>query len=349
MRGVVTYSLLIAGAVGGFSLTPTAATAADFYAGKTLNFIVGSDAAGGYDVYARAIAKHLSRFIPGAPTVVVQNMPGAGSAKAAAYTYSIAPKDGTTIAALFPGVVIDPLLQQRSSGQYDATKFTYLGSADSDPRVCVTGPSSKIKTFEQALTTKTVLGASQAGGSTNDYAYMQKNATGAKFEIVSGYKGTATIMLAIERGEIEGVCGLDWSSFKSQRPQWLRDHTANILVQDTEEPNAELDALHVPNVNTFIKNDLDRQAVALVVSQQIFSRPYVAPPGIPAEQAQVLRDAFTAVLHDPEFLKDAQAAQLSINPSPPAKVEDAVKKLYSASGEVVQRARDLIASPDERK
>jgi tripartite-type tricarboxylate transporter receptor subunit TctC len=346
---IVACSVMIASAIGAASVTPTAATAADVYAGKTLNFIVGSDAAGGYDVYARAIAKHLSRFIPGSPTVVVQNMPGAGSAKAAAYTYSLAPKDGTTIAALFPGVILDPLLQKRSVGQYDATKFSYLGSADSDPRVCLTGPSSKIKTFEQTLTDKTVIGASQGGGSTNDYAYMQKNATGAKLDIVSGYKGTATIMLAIERGEIEGVCGLDWSSFKAQRPQWLHDHTAHILVQDTAEPNAELDALQVPNVNTFVKNDLDRQAVALVVSQQIFSRPYVAPPGIPAQQAQILRDAFAAVLTDQEFLKDAQAAQLSINPASATKVEDAVKKLYSASGEIVQRARDLIGSPDERK
>jgi len=127
------------------SLAAAPAQATDFYAGKTINFIVGADAAGGYDVYARVIARHLARFIPGNPSVVVQNMPGAGSGKAASYIYTLAPKDGTVIGALFPGVIIDPLLQKHAAGQFDATKFTYLGSADSDPRVCVTGPSSKIK------------------------------------------------------------------------------------------------------------------------------------------------------------------------------------------------------------
>jgi tripartite-type tricarboxylate transporter receptor subunit TctC len=323
--------------------------AADFYAGKAVTFIIGADAAGGYDVYARAIARHLSRFIPGAPTVVVQNMPGAGSGKAASYIYNVAPKDGTTIAALFPGVLIDPLLQRSATGQYDPTKFTYLASADSAPRVCVTGPASKITTFAQAMTQKTVIGATQTGGATSDYAFMIKNATGAKLDIVNGYKGTATIMLAIERGEAEGVCGIDWPSFKTLRPQWLRDKTAHVLIQAATGPNAELAALNVPNVESFIKTDLDKNAVELIVSQQIFSRPYVAPPGVPAAQVKILSDAFAAVLRDPKFLAEAETAHLSINPSSAETVQKTVDKLYGASGEVVQRARQLIASPDVRQ
>ena len=325
--------------------TAAPAQAADFYAGKTITFIVGADAAGGYDVYARAVARHLARFIPGNPTIVVENMPGAGSGKAASYIYNVAPKDGTTIAALFPGVMIDPLLQKRAAGQYDPTKFTYLASADSDPRVCVTGPLSKVKTFDQAMTEKTIIGASQSGGSTSDYAYMVKNATGAKLDVVNGYKGTATIMLAIERGEAEGVCGLDWSSFKSERPQWLRDKTAHVIIQAATGPNAELAALGVPNLESFIKNDLDKKAVDLVVSQQIFSRPYVAPPGVPAAQAKILRDAFAAVLHDPKFLADARTANLTINPSTGETVAATVDGLYKAPADVVQRARQLIAAP----
>jgi len=348
-KHAVAGPLLTVLAVSAACCVATAARAADFYAGRTIDFIVGTDAGGGFDAYARAIARHLPRFIPGAPTVVVQNMPGAGSAKAAAYIYGLAPKDGTAIGALFPGVIIDPLLQQRPAGQFDVTRFNYLASADSDPRVCITGPSSKIKTFEQALTEKTVIGASASGGSTSDYAYMQNNAAGAKFEIVGGYKGTADIMLAIERGEIEGVCGLDWSSLKAQRPQWLRDKTVNILVQDTPEPNPELTALNVPNVETFIKSELDRKAVALIVSQQIFSRPYVAPPDTPAEQTALLQQGLAAVLHDPGFLSDAAAAHLSIDPTSGDKVKEAVVKLYGTSGDVVQRARQLIASPNGPK
>lgn len=347
-RGVVSGFLFGAAAVAA-AAAGAPAQAADFYAGKTLTFIVGADAAGGYDVYARAIAHHLARFIPGNPTIVVENMPGAGSGKAASYIYNVAPKDGTTIAALFPGVMIDPLLQKRAAGQYDPTRFTYLASADSDPRVCVTGPLSKVKTFDQTMTAKTVIGASQSGGSTSDYAYMIKNATGAKLDIVSGYKGTAEIMIAIERGEAEGVCGLDWSSFKTQRPQWLRDNTAHVIIQAATGLNAELAALNVPNVESFVKNDIDKQAVALVVGQQVFSRPYVAPPGVPAAQTKILRDAFAAVLHDKQFLADAATARLSINPSTGETVADTVNKLYGAPAEVVQRARQLIASPDMRQ
>jgi tripartite-type tricarboxylate transporter receptor subunit TctC len=340
-------ALSLLAAAASFAAVP--AQAADFYAGKTINFIIGADAAGGYDVYARAIIRHLARFIPGNPTIVPQNMPGAGSGKAASYIYNVAPKDGTTIAALFPGIVIDPLLQRRAAGQYDPTKFTYLASADSDPRVCVTGPLSKTTTFEQTMTRKTVIGASQSGGSTSDYAYMIRNATGAQLDVVSGYKGTAEIMIAIERGEAEGVCGIDWSSFKTQRPQWLRDKTAHVIIQAATGPNAELAALNVPNLDTYVKKDLDKQAVTLIVSQQIFSRPYVAPPGVPAEQVKILRDAFAAVLHDKQFLADAQTARLSINPSTGETVADTVNKLYGAPTEVVQRARQLIASPDVRQ
>jgi tripartite-type tricarboxylate transporter receptor subunit TctC len=335
-------------AVAAVCLAAPAAGAADFYAGKTINFIVGADAAGGYDVYARAIARHLARFIPGAPTIVVQNMPGAGSGKAATYIYNIAPRDGLTIAALFPGVIIDPLLQRRSAGRFDATKFTYLGSADSDPRVCVTGPSSKITTFSQAMTQKTVIAASQTGGSTSDYAYMVRNATGAKLAIVSGYVGTAAMMLAIERGEAEGICGIDWSSFKTQRPQWVSNKTAHVIIQAATGPNRELEALNVPNVESFVKNDLDKKAVSFIVSQQVFSRPYVAPPGVPPAQAKILRDAFAAVLHDPKFLADAEATRLSINPASAETVQQTVEKLYTTAPDVVQRARQLIASPDVR-
>jgi tripartite-type tricarboxylate transporter receptor subunit TctC len=340
---------LMIGLLGLAALVAPPARAADFYAGKTINFIIGADAAGGYDVYARAIARHLARFIPGNPTVVPENMPGAGSGKAAAYIYNVAPKDGTTIAALFPGVLIDPLLQKRTAGQYDPTKFTFLASADSDPRVCVTGPASKIKTFAQAMTQKTVIGATQSGGATSDYAFMVKNATGVNFDIVNGYKGTAEIMISIERGEAEGVCGIDWSSFKTLRPQWLRDKTAHVIVQAATSPNAELAALNVPNVEAFVKGDLDKQAMALIVSQQIFSRPYVAPPGVPAEHTKILRDAFAAVLIDPQFLADAQTAHLSVNPSSGETVAETVAKLYGASGEVVRRARQLIAAPDVRQ
>mgnify|MGYP006272836121 FL=1 len=320
----------------------TSVSAADYYAGKKVDFVIGSDAGGGYDVYARNIGKHLGRFLPGNPTVIPRNMPGAGSGTAAASLFRLSAKDGTVIGALFPGVIVGPLLEDRAQNLFDPNKFEYLATADSGTRVCITGPLSKVKTFEDAQKQKTVIGASAAGGSTRDYAAFHKNAAGAQFNIVSGYKGTADILLAIERGEVDGLCGLDWTSLKSQRPTWLEQKTVNILVQDGMETEHELDALGVPPIWKFITKEADKAAVELIVSQQVFGRPYVAPPGVPAEQVKMLRDAFEAVMKDEAFLADAKQGRLDISPLRGEKVQDVVAKLYAAPKDVVQRAKQLI-------
>ena len=317
-------------------------SAADYYTGKKVDFVIGSDAGGGYDVYARNIGKHLGRFLPGNPNVIPRNMPGAGSGTAAASLFRLSAKDGTVIGALFPGVIVGPLLDDRPQNLFDPNKFEYLATADSGTRVCITGPMSKVKTFEDAQKQKTVIGASAAGGSTRDYAAFHKNAAGAQFDIVSGYKGTADILLAIERGEVDGLCGLDWTSLKSQRPTWLEQKTVNILVQDGIETEHELDALGVPPIWKFITKDTDKAPVELIVSQQVFGRPYVAPPGVPSEQVKMLRDAFEAVMKDEAFLADAKQGRLDISPLRGEKVQEVVAKLYAAPKEVVQRAKQLI-------
>src|SRR5262249_18175463 len=167
------------------------AIAADYYAGKSIEFLIGGDVGGGYDIYARVIARHLSRFIPGNPAIVPKNQPGAGSGRAASFLYSVAPKDGSIIGAVFPGAIMGPLLDDRGQPLYDPTKFQYLGSADNATRVCISHQRSSIKTFDDALSRKAVMGASAAGGSTRDYINMLKKATGAMFDLVAGYKGTA--------------------------------------------------------------------------------------------------------------------------------------------------------------
>ena len=319
-----------------------AAGAADYYAGKKIDFLIGGDAGGGYDIYARTIAKHLARFIPGAPLVVPRNMPGAGSGTAAASLFRLAAKDGTVIGALFPGVIVGPLFDDRAQNLFDPTKFNYVATADSGTRVCITGANSKIKTFEDAQKQKTIMGASAAGGSTRDYAAFHKNATGAQFEVISGYKGTTDIMLAMERGEVDGVCGLDWTSLKSQKPAWIRDKQVNILVQDGMQSEHELDERGIPTVWKYITKETDRKPVELIVSQQVFGRPYVAPPGVPAEQVKLLRDAFEAVMKDEAFLADAKQGSLDVSPLGGQKVQDVVNSLYSAPKDVVQRSKELI-------
>jgi tripartite-type tricarboxylate transporter receptor subunit TctC len=323
---------------------PTApqAWAADFYAGKTIDFIVGGDAAGGYDIYARAIARHLPRYIPGNPSIVIKNMPGAGSGRAAAFIYSVAPKDGTAIGAIFPGAVMGPLLEDRAQALYEPTKFEYLATADSGTRTCATYQTSKIKTFEDALRNKTIIGASAAGGSTRDYANMHRKTSDAKFELVTGYKGTADLALAMERGEIDGICGWDWSSVKSQRPDWVKEGKLNILVQVAIEPDPDLTQRGVPEIWKYIAKDEDRKAVELVVSQQVFGRPYMAPPGTPPAQVNILRDAFAAAMKDAQFLADAEKARIDVAPLHGSKVQEVVQKLYATPPATVERAKEIV-------
>jgi tripartite-type tricarboxylate transporter receptor subunit TctC len=336
------YRRVCIAAAGALLASVTAASAQDFYAGKTIDFIVGSDAGGGYDIYARTLTRHLPRYIPGNPTFVVKNMPGAGSGRAAAFLSSVAPKDGTTIGALFPGAIMGPLLDDRAQSLYDPTKFHYIATADSGTRSCATYQTSKIKTMEDALKQKTVMGASAAGGSTRDYVNMHRKTTGAKFELVTGYKGTADLTLAMERGEIDGICGWDWASTKSQKPDWLRDGKVNVLMQVGLEPDAEMTRLGIPEMWKFIPKDEDRKAVELVVTQQVFGRPYVAPPGTPADRVEILRRAFDATMKDKAFLEDAEKARIDINPSPGLKVQQVVEKVYAAPRPIIDLANDLV-------
>jgi tripartite-type tricarboxylate transporter receptor subunit TctC len=331
--------------LGCAGVTTLAAPAAanDFYAGKQIIFLIGGDAGGGYDLYARALSRHMGRFIPGAPPFVPRNQPGAGSGTAAAYLASVAPKDGTMIGAVFPGIIIGPLLEEKQQGLFDPTKFVYLGSADSGTRVCVTFQTSKIKTFDDAQKNKVIIGASAAGGSTRDYAYLHVNAAGAQFNVVSGYKGTVDIFLAMERGEVDGMCGLDWSSLKSQRPSWVSEKKINILVQNSLDPEPELDRMGVPPIWKFIKSEEDKKAVEMVFSQQIFGRPYIAPPGANPAQVKVLRDAFMATVKDPEFLADAEKSRLDVTPSAGERVQGVVEKLYATPKETIKRAKEIIS------
>jgi tripartite-type tricarboxylate transporter receptor subunit TctC len=318
------------------------ASAADFYAGKTIDFEVGADVGGGYDIYARTLARHMGRHVPGNPTIVVKNMPGAGSGRTAVYISNVAPRDGATLGALMPGAIIGPLLDDKPETQFDPTKVIYIGSADAGTRVCATFQSSKIKTFEDARQAKTILGATAAGGATRDYGYLHNHTSGSKFDVVAGYKGTADIALAMERGEVDGTCGWDWSSVKSQKADWLRDHKLNLLLQVGLEPNPELTKMGVPELWKYISSDDDRKVAELVVSQQVFQRSYIAPPGTPAEQINTLRAAFDATMTDPQFLADAETVRIAISPLPGAKVQEIVQKLYATPKSIVARAKQVI-------
>lgn len=338
--GIAIRALLAWGIIGSAATLP--ALAADFYAGKTLTLIVGTDEAGGFSIYSRLIGSYLGRHIPGNPNVIVQYMPGAGGSTAAAYLFRQAPRDGTVIANLTPDSVMDRLFGRKS--QIDPTQFDYLAGAELSTRLCATSAKSAVKTLKQALDEKTIIGATQVGSPTSDYANLIKRTIGAKFDIVHGYGGPGAVYLAMDRGEVDGMCGFDWSALKAQQPQWLRDKKINILVQVNVKSDPELDAMGVPQPWDFIPDNVDRDAVKLMIDfQQNFGKAYVAPPQVPAERLKILRAAFAEVLRDKQFLADAEKGRLDIAQVNGEEVGATVRNLYAASPTIIDRLSKITA------
>jgi tripartite-type tricarboxylate transporter receptor subunit TctC len=302
----------------------------DFYRGKTVNMVVGFTAGGGYDVYARVLARHLGRHIPGNPNVVVQNMPGAGSLKATQYVYSIAPKDGSVLATVGRGMAIEPLF---SDAKFDATKLTWLGSIASDTSVCATWHASPVKTYADMLTREFSLGGIGVGADPDTFALITRNVFGAKVKLVTGYPGGNDINLAMERGEVDGRCGWSWSSLKSQK-NWLKQ--VNLLVQYALEKNPDLP--DVPMALERAGNDEQRQVLRLLVAGQYVGRPFFSSPDIPADRKAALRQAFDAAMKDPQFLAEAAKLDLEVTPVTGARIDEFLAELYRTPPELVKKA-----------
>jgi tripartite-type tricarboxylate transporter receptor subunit TctC len=324
------------------ALSGTGVRAADFYAGKTIDLVVSNAPGGGFDIYARTIARHMYRHIPGQPVIVVKNMPGAGGARAGYHVNTVAPADGLTLGAIMPGTVMAPLLDDKPDTSFDPSKVLYVGTANSGTYVCVTLDHSKVKTLDQAMSQKAVMGGVAAGNSINDIANLVKRTTGAQLNLISGYKGTLDVTLAIERKELDGTCGWNWSSAKSQKPDWVRDHRLNYLAQISLQPNAELTRLGAPEIWPYIKDANDRKVAELVVSQQSFERPYFMAHSTPPELVSIVRTAFDATMSDPLFVADAQKTGVDVSPLPGTKVQALVEKLYSTPKDIVERAKQAI-------
>jgi tripartite-type tricarboxylate transporter receptor subunit TctC len=315
---------------------------AAFYKGKQISIVVGSSAGGGYDTYARLLARHLGKHIPGNPVIVPSNMPGAASNIAAAYVYNVAPKDGTVIGAVQTAAVLDPLFADKARLKHDSSKFIYLGSATVDYYVCVIRADAAVKDFKDAQTREVILGASQPGTSTRDFPALLNNAAGAKFRIVSGYPGTREITLAIEKGEVQGVCGFSWSSLSVQHPDWLKKGFIRVLVQENAKGHPEVNRLGVPHATDFAKTPQDRQIMDLIYSSEIFGRPYVLPPGVPPDRVAALRKAFMDTLRDPELLAEGQKAGLDLDPISGEELQSIAAKMYATPADVVERAKQAV-------
>jgi tripartite-type tricarboxylate transporter receptor subunit TctC len=326
VRGVACLPAMLLALAGPVHAQPVE----DFYRGKTVTILVGFTAGGGYDVYARLLGRHLGRYIPGNPSVVVQNMPGAGSLKATQYVYGLAAKDGLTLATVSRGMATDPLL---NDAKFDATRLTWIGSVTSETSICATWQTSPVKTWDDMFKREFTLGGSATGADPDTFALIMRNLFGAKVRLVTGYPGGNDINLAMERGEVDGRCGWSWSSLKSQK-NWLRQ--INPLAQFAVEKNAEL-----PNVPWAIEraaNDEARQVLRLLTAGQFLGRPFFSTPDLPADRKAALRAAFDATMKDPQFLAEAEKIDLEVTPVAASAIDAFLADVYQTPKAVVQKA-----------
>ncbi|HEY4135410.1 MAG TPA: hypothetical protein VGO34_09355 [Alphaproteobacteria bacterium] len=313
-----------------------------FYKGKSLDMIIGADPGGGFDIYARVISKHMGNFIPGKPTFVPKNLPGAGSNKAAQFIYAQAPKDGSVMGAVFSGAIVQSLIGDAKSVQHDSTKLIYLGSANNEVGITVVRTDAPIKTFKDLFSQEMISAASAAGGSSRDFPSVLNNVLGTKITLVTGYPGTKEMVLAIERNEVQGTGGYLWSSLKTQNPEWLSSGKMKVLVQEAIKGNAELTKMGVPLAVDSAKTPEDRQVLELLYGQLVFGRPYILPPGVPDDRVKVLRAAFMATTRDKAFLDDAAKARLEIDPVPGDEVQALVAKMFATPQRIVDRAKEAM-------
>jgi len=308
------------------------------FRGKQIRLLIGSSAGGGYDLFARTIAAHWSRHIPGNPTFVPQNVPGALSMQVASNIFSIAPKDGTVIGAVNPQIVSRAILDPERV-RFDARQFTWIGSALREFQVMVARTDAPVKTFDEAFKTELILGGS--GGATDTFPIITNAVLGTRFKIVPGYPGTREVNLAMDRGEVQGNGAITWASIKATMTAMLAERRINLIVQFGLKNHPELP--QVPNALTYAKAADQRAALMLLFATQEFGRPYIAPPGLPAPIAAALRQSFMATMKDPAFVEEARRRGLDIDPTPSEEIDVLVRQLHGTAPETVQRVRDIFA------
>jgi tripartite-type tricarboxylate transporter receptor subunit TctC len=320
-------------AFAAFSSAARADDVADFYRGKSVTLAIGYSAGGGYDLYGRLLARYLGKYIPGQPTVVPQNREGAGSMRAAIWIYGAAPKDGTVIGTFSRSMAVAPLL---NGAPFDASKFSWLGSISTDVNVCMTWGTSPIKTWNDMATKPFTMGGLGAGADPDIFALMFKNVFGAKLKLVSGYPGTNDVALAMERGEVDGMCGLSWSTVKTRHSDWLAGKKVNIPVQAGLHREPEIP--DVPSVLDLVKTEEQRQIVRLILASQEMARPFAAPPGIPEDRKRALIEAFAKTMKDPDFLAEAARMKAEVDPVSAAAIETLVTDIYKTPKDVIAKA-----------
>jgi tripartite-type tricarboxylate transporter receptor subunit TctC len=358
MRALGTAPALIAPALLAFAAMtasqPAAAQApaaneADFYKGKTVELIISTGAGGGLDTNGRIVARHLGNHIPGNPTVVAKNMPGAGHIRAANYVFSQAPKDGTTIGTFIPIFVMAQVLERSKSIQFNPAHFQWLTSTSSSNSTVYVWHTTGVKSLDDAMKKEVLMGGTGVGSYTVIYPTVLNSVLGTKFKLVTGYPSTTEIAIAMERGEVQGRAGNNFNSLISEHAEWLKSGKINLLAQVGLE--RERDFPNVPLITDFARTEEARAILRFFSTDIVIGRPFVTSPGVPAERVALLRQAFDRMLKDPAFLDDAKRANIDIQPVGGIEIQKIVADFMNTPTDIVTRAKAAMEPKDttERK
>src|SRR5215470_18590998 len=316
----------------------------EYLAGKQISLFIGTTAGGGYDLYARTLARHIARHIPGHPSIIAKNMPGAGGLTLANYLYNRAASDGSELATVQNGLPFEKLFQTLSAdgknALFDATKFGWIGSIMQTVFVTVTWHASGVKTLQDAMRKEVVLGASATSSDSYMLAMLSNNLLGTKFKVVHGYAGAMEVDLAVENGEVQGEAGKDWTTLTSTRPQWLSGRKINILVHMGLK--AQPDLKDVPMAIELARTAEDRQIMEVVFAKFGMSRPFLAPPGIAPDRLALLRRAFDATMSDPVFRAEVEKLGMDVNPVSGEDVQTLVTRIMATPADLAERAREAL-------
>jgi len=317
------------------SADAAAQPAEQFFARKTVTITIGYTAGGSYDLYGRMVARHLGKHIAGQPTLIAQNMPGAGSLKAANYLYEVAPKDGTALGVVVESAALEQALANPAV-QYDAAKFTYVGRVATSNNIFMQWHTAKVQSLDDAKRMETSLAGTGPGSIAETVPRLLNALIGTRFKLISGYPASSEAMLAMERGEVEGASS-SWAAVKVGKQAWLRERKIRIILQTTPERIAELP--DAPSLGEIGDTPEDRQVFALYASGSAIGRAVIAPPGLPAERVSMLRDAFQKTVKDPEFVAELQRTNVELDPLPGAAVEQLVVRTLNVPATVRDRAK----------
>ena len=321
------------------ALPAAADEVADFYRGKTFTIVVGHEVGTGFDIYGRTLQRHLGRHIPGNPVVVVQNMVGASGLTAANWLYNIAPKDGTVVATFVHTIPFEPVFGNNAA-KFEPAKFTWIGNMEESVAVCGVSKAAGIAKFDDLRSKDTIFGATGATGPLVKSAVAVKNLLGARIKVVSGYQGSASVKIAIGRGEVHGICGLPMSTITSA---WRDDYESGNFKPIIQLSGRKQAALKdVPHVEDYARSDEDRQVFGLIFGTQALGRIYLSPPAMPAGRKAALRKALLDAMKDPEFIADATKAQIDVSPMTGDEVEALIARLSSASPAVIERTKQAF-------